>query len=122
MLEILSQTRDPTKVQKHINKCFEGISRLFFNDKQIIDAMISHDLEIVLFKEGIEPSCSVEAWLTQVEYQMKLSIKEYIIQSRNKWDINNINTWLFDWPTQVVLVVKQIIFTFELEEALYKNG
>jgi dynein heavy chain len=34
LLEILADTKDPQKVQKHINKCFEAISKLDFSSKE----------------------------------------------------------------------------------------
>jgi dynein heavy chain len=76
MLEILSETKDPLRVQPHLKKCFEGISLLQFEHNLDITAMISAEGEIVPLVDKFNPKTAqgaVEQWLLQV---IKLHLKQ----------------------------------------------
>ena len=95
-----------------MNKCFEGIERLEFDDQKKIHGMYSSMGEYIQFlsvidplkrQEGQEISTevrNVEDWLFEVETQMKDSLRSLIRKSGEAYgDGSTRGTWIFGWAS-----------------------
>lgn len=107
LIEIIAQARNARAVQPFMNKCFDAIWRIQFeNDDEEgnplepeeqsptnIISMISVEKEIVKFSLQIRATGNVEFWLSRVEEEMKntlrllmeVAIKDYDKIPRKKW-------------------------------------
>jgi dynein heavy chain len=126
LLEILSETKDPLRVQPHLKKCFEGIARLKFDDKKEIHGMISAEGEEVKFDTILVPADAkgmVEKWLDQVRVAMISSLRNVVDRSIVAYENTPRSKWVQEWTGQVVLCTSQIFWTKLVAEAIEKpNG
>ncbi|KAI8910835.1 dynein heavy chain and region D6 of dynein motor-domain-containing protein, partial [Gorgonomyces haynaldii] len=121
MLEILSETKDPTRVQPHLKKCFEGVATLDFNDKLEILALLSSEKERLELHQKIstvDAKGSVEKWLSSVESMMLTSVQKVVEKAYLAYTTKPREKWVLDWPGQAVLCVSQIFWTLGVEKAM----
>ncbi|KAL2299010.1 hypothetical protein Nmel_014623 [Mimus melanotis] len=124
LLEILSETKDPLRVQPHLKKCFEGIAKLEFTEDLEIIGMISSEKEIVPFIDKIYPvkaNGMVEKWLQQVEEMMLASVRQVLQGGIKGYSQVPRKEWVLQWPGQAVICVSSIYWTEEVSEAIRKK-
>uniref|UniRef100_A0A8C0VQQ8 Dynein axonemal heavy chain 3 n=1 Tax=Cyanistes caeruleus TaxID=156563 RepID=A0A8C0VQQ8_CYACU len=111
LLEILSETKDPLRVQPHLKKCFEGIAKLEFTEDLEIIGMISSEKEIVPFIDKIYP---MKCHNLMCLYDLCLKLIFWFKVPRKEW--------VLQWPGQAVICVSSIYWTEEVSEAIRKKA
>ncbi|MEW5317509.1 MAG: hypothetical protein WDW38_008798 [Sanguina aurantia] len=125
LLEILSETKDPTRVQPFLRKIFEGINSLVFGPNGEVTAMCSEEGEKVPFISTFNPKDSlgnVERWLIECEIAMRDTMKATIHSSFDAYTTTQRIKWVTDWPGQVVIAVDCMYWTKEAVDAIQKSA
>lgn len=125
LLQILSETKDPLRVQPHLKKCFDGIDRLHFTEDLVITAMMGRDGEKIEFTRTVSPaefSGQVELWLFEVQKVMFESVKRKIQESMKSYTTMERTDWIASVPGQIAIGVGQLFWTKEVEDSILNMG
>ncbi|RYG69461.1 hypothetical protein EON64_02655, partial [archaeon] len=126
LLEIMSQTRDPHAVQPHMGKCFDAIKRIKFGEgrqSHDISGFMDPSGEFVPLSDNVKAEGPVEVWLLAFEKSMRQTLYD-----RSKMAYENYpdteqasidrKEWLWGSPAQVVIAIDQVLWTFNVTNAL----
>ncbi len=99
LLEILSETKDPLRVQPHLKKCFEGIQKLEFDENKKVLGMYSTEKEYVKYLSQVDTNAAngnVDEWLLLVESSMIESIRNVIEKSYEEYEKIRREEWVLN--------------------------
>lgn len=117
LLEILGQAKNPTVIQAHLKKLFQGIHKVGFNeDKMMINAIISSAGEVVTLERPVGISERVEDWLEQLAGEMKTTLASLAIRCLDA-DLD-----IEKYPSQILCISEMIKFTARVEKAFQNNS
>jgi len=128
LLSILAETKDPTLVQPHMGKAFEGIAKVRFDDTNSrIEAMISAEGEIVDFQGVVDVNKpgnkgAVERWLVEVEETMMDSLRTITKASNDAYATSDRPKWCCEWGGQIVICTDCIYWSAEVTESLKRGA
>ncbi len=129
LLEIIGNSKNVARLQKHFKKMFAGIASILLNeDNTVILGIASREGEEVQF---IRPVSTVEhpkinEWLTMVEKEMRFTLASYLAQAvqdikqfkDGSIDSQKFMEWCDEYQAQIVVLAAQILWSEDVESAL----
>ena len=93
-----------------MDKCFEGIQKVQFDDNDNVYGMISAEQEIVGFVKKIDVNegdkkGNVEKWMLEIESQMITSLKDLAKSALASYPNTARTEWSKMYPGQIVLCI-----------------
>jgi len=119
LISILSHTKDLDKIQKSMQKLFEYIASISVDDENMITHMNDDNLEKVELVNNVNTDTpEIEDWLNTFEEEMKTTLKESIRSAVPASSKKKREQWIADYPSQVILVSNQILWTTQVATVL----
>jgi dynein heavy chain, axonemal len=105
----------------HLSKCFQAIDKLLLKDglqrpsgTGIVSCV---GVETCDWSSPLPLDGKVEQYMNAIIEKMRSELKAVLFQSMKAYHTKKRTEWQFDWPSQVILVVNQIFWCQEVEEA-----
>ncbi|XP_050295050.1 dynein heavy chain, cytoplasmic isoform X2 [Anthonomus grandis grandis] len=133
LLEIIGNSKNIARLQKHFKKMFAGVASIILNeDNTIITGIASREGEEVIFRTPVSTveHPKINEWLTLVEKEMRVTLASSLTQAvqdikqfKDGIDPALFMEWCDKYQAQIVVLAAQIFWSEDVEAALAKmNG
>ena len=131
LLQVIGNTNNINKLEKHFKKMFSGVNSLLLNSdlENTVVGVASKEGEELLFKTpiSIEKNPNIKDWLRLIEKEMRFTLASLLQQSVNemrqlnsavKLDKESYLKWIDKYQAQLVVLTVQIIWSESVEKAM----
>jgi dynein heavy chain 1 len=120
LLEIIGNSKNIGRLQKHFKKMFAGVHTLLMNeDNTIVNGVVSKEGEEVHFYNHISiMDTSINEWLTKVEKEISLTLAKLLYLE----DTSAFVKWLDQYQAQLVVLAFQVSWSENIERTLEQKS
>ncbi|TGZ77375.1 dynein heavy chain [Ascodesmis nigricans] len=133
LLEIIGNSNDTLRIQKHFKKMFAGLCGLILDEDQSIVGFTSKEGEEVRLKKEISliKTPKINDWLTALENNMKTTLAELLAEAvtdfkaifaAKELDQAGFKQYIATYPAQIVVLATQVVWTTVVQKALEEGG
>ncbi|KAK3936270.1 dynein heavy chain, cytoplasmic [Diplogelasinospora grovesii] len=133
LLEMIGNSNDTMRIAKHFKKMFAGLTGLIMDEESIVTGFTSKEGEVVMLKKSINlvKTPRINDWLALLESGMKATLAELLAEaveeftpifSDDKIDQAALNRFMDAYPSQIVVLATQAVWTTAVEQALVDGG
>ncbi|KAL5116500.1 dynein heavy chain [Pleosporales sp. CAS-2024a] len=135
LLEIIGNSNDVSRINKHLRKMFAGINGLITaeDDQGLITHFTSKEGEEVMLRKEISlvKTPKINEWLGALEYNMKSTLAELTYEAHEEFagilasdeiDGELLDEYVTKYPAQVVILGTQMAWTAVVETSLVEEG
>jgi dynein heavy chain 1, cytosolic len=129
LLEIIGNSNDTLRIAKHLRKMFAGISGLVMDEESNILGLTSKEGETVTLRKPINlvATPKINDWLKALESGMRETLSDSLVdaiaafEAVEEDDTTAFESYIFDYPAQIVVLASQACWTARVNAALAKG-
>ncbi|XP_059178510.1 cytoplasmic dynein 1 heavy chain 1-like isoform X2 [Physella acuta] len=133
LLEIIGNSKNIPRLQKHFKKMFAGVASIILNeDESHVVGLTSKEGEEVIFATPVSIAAhpKINEWLTLVEKEMRVTLAKLLASAvqdmsafkGGKVEPSHYLTWVDKYQAQLVVLAAQISWSESMDQALQTSA